>query len=100
MRRERGYMMGEGASRQAEAVIFNGNGTATLGMVELPPLDPDDVLIETTVSVVSAGTEEWVLSDRFHWGGPLTYPLVPGYQKVGDSLDSARVADTAMHEGD
>ncbi len=69
--------------RQAEAIIFSGNGTATVGVVELPPLDPADVLIETTVSVVSTGTEGWVLSDRFHWGGPLPYPLVPGYQKVG-----------------
>ncbi len=73
----------EGVSRQAEAVIFSGNGTATVGAVTLPPLDPDDVLIETRVSVVSAGTEGWVLGDRFHWGGPSPYPLVPGYQKVG-----------------
>lgn len=75
----------------AKAIIFSGNGLATVGDVELPPVDDGDVRITTTASVVSAGTEGWVLTDRFHWGGPSPYPLVPGYQKTGvvDELGSA-----------
>lgn len=67
----------------AEAVVFSANGRAAVGAVELPPLAADDTLIETRVSGVSAGTEGWVLTDRFRWGGPVPYPLVPGYQKAG-----------------
>jgi 2-desacetyl-2-hydroxyethyl bacteriochlorophyllide A dehydrogenase len=70
-------------ARQAQAVIFTGDGTVTVGQVELPPLDDQDVLIQTRVSVVSAGTEGWVLHDRMGWAGPSPYPLVPGYQKAG-----------------
>ncbi len=67
----------------AEAVIFGGAGVATVGPVEVPPLGENDVLIETRASVISAGTEGWVLHDRMGWSGPSPYPLVPGYQKAG-----------------
>ncbi len=70
-------------TQPAVGVIFSGTGAVTVAPVELPPLGDDDVLIETRVSVVSAGTEGWVLNDRFHWGGRSPYPLVPGYQKAG-----------------
>ncbi|MDP9350447.1 MAG: zinc-binding dehydrogenase [Chloroflexota bacterium] len=82
--------------RSAEAVIFTGNGGVTVGPVRLPELADEDVLIETAVSVVSAGTEGWILTDRFHWGGPMPYPLVPGYQKAGVVLEvGARVEGIA-----
>lgn len=68
---------------KGEGVIFSGNGIATVGQVEMPALAEEDVLVETSVSVISAGTEGWVLTDRFHWAGSSPYPLVPGYQKVG-----------------
>lgn len=72
-----------GLTQPSEAVIFTGDGTVTTGAVALPPLGDDDVLMETRVSVVSAGTEGWVLHDRMGWSGPSPYPLVPGYQKAG-----------------
>ncbi len=74
-------------SRRAEAVIFRGPGEVTVGPVELPELEDQDVRIETRTSVVSAGTEGWILTDRFHWGGSMPYPLVPGYQKSGVVLE-------------
>lgn len=68
-------------------MIFTGNGGVAVGPVRVPELAGGDVLIETEVSVVSAGTEGWILTDRFHWGGPMPYPLVPGYQKAGVVLE-------------
>jgi 2-desacetyl-2-hydroxyethyl bacteriochlorophyllide A dehydrogenase len=70
-------------ARRAPAVIFGKAGVVTTGEVELPPLEAEEVLIETRVSVVSAGTEGWVLHDRMGWAGRSPYPLVPGYQRAG-----------------
>jgi len=74
-------------SRRAEAVVFGGRGDVTVSPVDLPEIGHTDVLMETRVSVVSAGMERWILSDRFHWGGSMPYPLVPGYQKSGVVLE-------------
>ncbi|MBA2363634.1 MAG: zinc-binding dehydrogenase [Chloroflexia bacterium] len=74
-------------SRRAEAVVFGGRGDVTVSPVDLPEIGHTDVLMETRVSVVSTGTEGWILTDRFHWGGSMPYPLVPGYQKAGVVLE-------------
>lgn len=70
-------------TRRTDAVIFASEGVVTTGPIELPPLGDDDILIETSASVISAGTEGWVLHNRMGWAGASPYPLVPGYQRVG-----------------
>ena len=57
--------------------------------VEVPDaLGPTEVLVRTQFSGLSTGTERWLLTDRFFraaspLGGEASFPLVPGYQKVG-----------------
>jgi len=53
--------------------------------VEIPDLGPNDVLVRAHYSIISTGTERWVITGQFHPPGdtPISWPLVPGYQKVG-----------------
>lgn len=56
-----------------------------LGTVTVPDPGPNDVMVHTVYSMISTGTERWVITGQFHAPGekPGGYPLVPGYQKVG-----------------
>lgn len=72
------------------------------GQVELqtfdpPPLQPHEVLIETTVSLISPGTER-----AFFLGLPnttLPYPIFPGYSNVG-RIVKCGTAVTTLAVGD
>lgn len=69
--------------RQAEAIVFSGQGDATLSTLKLTPRQAGDVAVEVLWSGVSTGTE------RLMWSGDMPpfpgmgYPLVPGYEAVG-----------------
>ncbi len=67
---------------QTQAIVFTSPGQVQLQDVRMPAPGPDDVLIRTTYSTVSAGTEGWILQNLFTWH-PTPYPCVPGYQRVG-----------------
>jgi 2-desacetyl-2-hydroxyethyl bacteriochlorophyllide A dehydrogenase len=64
------------------AVIAHSPNQISLGEVELAELGPTQILIRTFYSGVSGGTDKWVISGRFEWGG-FKFPLVPGYQRSG-----------------
>lgn len=65
-----------------QAVVFESPGKTAFREIELPEPGPEDVLLRTTRSVISSGTEGWVLQDLFTWEAT-KYPCVPGYQRVG-----------------
>lgn len=65
---------------QTEVVIIGTDGVARLTPVELPPLTPTRVLVETLLGGVSCGTESDCASGRATY---LPRPLIPGYQAVG-----------------
>ena len=65
-----------------EAVVFVDVGEAALRQVDVPDPGSDQVQVRTRFSTISAGTEGWILHDRFTWA-PARYPCVPGYQRVG-----------------
>ena len=69
---------------KSAAVVFTQINRITTGEVTLPELNAHDVLIRTSYSFVSTGTERWTLEGLMSWRkGGLRFPLVPGYQKVG-----------------
>ena len=67
---------------QTEAVIFTNVGEVAVKTVDIPAPGPGQVQISTHYSMISAGTEGWILHNRFTWS-PTEYPTIPGYQRVG-----------------
>ena len=67
---------------QTEAAVFVGVGEAAFERVDVGDPGPGQVQVRTRLSTISAGTEGWILHDRFTWA-PTRYPCVPGYQRVG-----------------
>ena len=73
---------------ETEAVIIKDPGKLYLGNVVLREPEPGEVVVETHFSGVSTGTE------RLFWNGEMPafpgmgYPLVPGYEAVGEVVDA------------
>ena len=68
----------------SQAILFTQVNKISTGKVSLPSLNAHDVLIRTSYSFISTGTERWALEGLMSWRkGRLQFPLVPGYQKVG-----------------
>ena len=67
---------------QTEAAVFVDVGEAAFERVDVCDPGPGQVQVRTRLSTISAGTEGWILHDRFTWA-PTCYPCVPGYQRVG-----------------
>ncbi|GAA4428660.1 hypothetical protein GCM10023169_30060 [Georgenia halophila] len=68
-------------------IVFESTATATLVDVELPPLQPRQVLAKTIASVISPGTELTAFTQRFapdtNWETYARLPFRPGYSSVG-----------------
>ena len=81
-----------------DAVVFTAVNEVETHSLPVRPAEPGEVLVQTKASVISAGTEGWILEDRFTWK-PTDYPTIPGYQRVGiveavgDGVDGIRVGD-------
>lgn len=67
---------------KTEALLFTAVGQAAVQTVDLPEPGPGHVQVRTRYSTISAGTEGWILHNRFTWA-PTKYPSIPGYQRVG-----------------
>ncbi|MEO1720612.1 MAG: alcohol dehydrogenase catalytic domain-containing protein, partial [Pseudomonadota bacterium] len=78
---------------QTEAVILKQPGQLSLGSLDLTEVGAEDVVVEMRWSGISAGTEALLWSGDMPWFPGLEYPLVPGYEGVGDvvSGDAAGV---------
>jgi len=70
---------------RSPAVMFVGRGQVVVQELGVPEPAPGELLIRTEYSLVSTGTERWILRADFHSPGkpPMPFPLVPGYQRVG-----------------
>lgn len=62
------------------AILFTAPRVAVFGEIDVPEPGPADLLVRTTVSGVSVGTERWALLDR---RPEMKFPHVPGYLGVG-----------------
>jgi 2-desacetyl-2-hydroxyethyl bacteriochlorophyllide A dehydrogenase len=67
---------------QTAAMVFVDVAEIAVKAVDVPDPGPGQVRVRTRFSTISAGTEGWILHNRFTWS-PTRYPCVPGYQRVG-----------------
>lgn len=69
------------------AVVFPRKQFAELGTFDWRDVGPNDVRVETTMSVVSIGTESFCYRGEFEpnttWAGWVKHPFYPGYSTVG-----------------
>lgn len=65
---------------QCKAVVFTDVREVRVQPLELPDPQPQDVVVRTLYSGISAGTELWSLTGKY-WC--TKFPTIPGYQKVG-----------------
>jgi bacteriochlorophyllide a dehydrogenase len=69
---------------KATAVVFREPENVVLSRLDLTPPGEDDAVVEVEWSGVSAGTERLLWSGSMpHFPG-MGYPLVPGYESVGE----------------
>lgn len=89
----------------ASALYFTGERTVETREVEVDGPGPDELLIETEFSAVSAGTELLVYRDETppetavdetieSLGGEFSYPMQYGYATVGHVIDVGPAVDT------
>ena len=97
---------------QVDRIVFTGRGIVEIesGTIDAP-LQPREVLIETTCSLVSAGTELAALSGTHSKSGTknppawLRFPSVPGYLvcgrvvEVGTKVTQVQVGQRVVAEG-
>jgi L-iditol 2-dehydrogenase len=97
---------------QVDRIVFTGRGIVEIETGNFDtPLQPQEVLIETTCSLVSPGTELAALSGTHSKSGTkdapawLKFPSVPGYLvcgqiiEVGRDVTSVRVGQRVVGEG-
>ena len=84
---------------RARAVVFPGAGRVELRDVTLREPGPDEVVVDTSFSSISSGTERLLFSGKLTGMPQLRYPLVPGYEAAGTVL-SAGADVTNVQPGD
>ena len=89
--------------QKSKAIVFEGAEQVRLIEEEVPEAGAGEVLVETTVSLVSTGTECHCFAGRFDpgttWANWVKYPFRVGYSAVGRVVQvGADVAD--LKEGD
>jgi 2-desacetyl-2-hydroxyethyl bacteriochlorophyllide A dehydrogenase len=68
----------------AKAIVIEKPRQAVVKEIPVASIDEDTVVVKTTYSAISTGTEMKVWSGLSgSLGGELWYPLVPGYEEVG-----------------
>jgi 2-desacetyl-2-hydroxyethyl bacteriochlorophyllide A dehydrogenase len=97
--------------RQALAIHHTAPRQVALAATPLPPLAPDQVLIRTRYSGLSAGTESLIFHGRFPAGlkqddtiaslsQSFTYPFAYGYSLVGEVIDAGSQVDPSLRGRD
>jgi 3-hydroxyethyl bacteriochlorophyllide a dehydrogenase len=77
-----------GAALQTQAVIFEHPKALSLGTLDLNDPAAGDVVVEMKWSGISTGTEKLLWCGDMPWFPGLEYPLVPGYEGVGDVVEA------------
>lgn len=75
------------------AVILEQPGQLVLGEVELIPPGPADVVVDIAWSGISTGTERLLWSGKMPSFPGMGYPLVPGYESVGQIVSAGAQAE-------
>jgi bacteriochlorophyllide a dehydrogenase len=80
------------------AVVLDGPGSLGLRRLELRAPTPADVVVETAWSGISTGTERLLWSGRMPPFPGMGYPLVPGYESVGEVVEAG--GESGFRAGD
>lgn len=83
---------------EALAVILKGPERLALGQLELRAPEASDVLVETSFSGISSGTEKLLWTGQMPDFPGMGYPLVPGYESVGRVIDAGPEAKSRIGE--
>ncbi len=88
---------------KSKAIVVERPSQAEVKDIKLCPIDDDTIVVETKYSAISTGTELKVWSGLSgHLGGELWYPLIPGYEQVGEivwvgkNIQDYKVGDRVM----
>lgn len=73
---------------QAEAVVFEAPGQVSRSALTLTAPGPEDIVVDTLWSGISTGTEKLFWSGRMPPFPGMGYPLVPGYESVGEVVEA------------
>ena len=82
----------------AIALILDAPERLSLRTLAMKPLSAGDVLVEIRWSGVSSGTEKLLWTGRMPAFPGLGYPLVPGYESVGEIVDAGADATARIGE--
>jgi len=82
----------------SQAVVFEAPAQLTLRTLELKPAEDTDVVVEVAWSGISTGTERLLYTGRMPPFPGLAYPLVPGYESVGEVVDAGPAAKARIGE--
>jgi bacteriochlorophyllide a dehydrogenase len=76
---------------QTTAIVIPAANTIELRTVQLKALGADDVLVQTRLTSISAGTERMLLKGVMPHP-MLQFPVVPGYETIGEVIDAGENA--------
>lgn len=77
---------------ETSAVLFEKPGQLRLDRVGLSLPGESDVVVEVSASGISTGTEKLLWNGRMpHFPG-MGYPLIPGYESVGEVVEAGRLS--------
>lgn len=84
-------------------MILSKPGAIELGSVALDAPGPEDIVVEIAHTGISTGTEKLFWSGRMPPFPGMGYPLIPGYEAVGEVVQAGsgalRVGDTVFVPG-
>ena len=83
---------------QSQAIVFAASGRVETRSIAMPTPEPGEVQVRTRYSLMSSGTEGWVLQQCFTWA-TIPFPCVPGYQRVGEII-AVGEGVTRLHPGE
>lgn len=83
---------------RTKAVIFTGVGEVAIGEVDVPKPGAGEVLVRTTLTGISVGTDGWMIRGLYR-GVQDRYPTIYGYQRVGVVEEVGSGVDS-LAEGD
>jgi len=86
---------------KAKAIVVEKPRLAVVKEIPVCPVDDETVIVKTTYSAISTGTEMKVWSGLSgSLGGELWYPLVPGYEEVGEVVHVGKKSKYNLKVGD
>ncbi len=81
---------------ETTAVVLKRPEQVELSRLALTPPTPDDVVVDVEWSGVSTGTERLLWSGRMPAFPGMGYPLVPGYESVGQVVEAGAASDVRV----